>query len=73
MMDDIFKEPVPPEMNEQAYEAIAEELKVAQVSVWYKRWKHVNNFIIKQVWAWGSSPCRIYFDVHGKLKHVMNT
>jgi len=51
MMDDIFKEPVPPEMNEQAYEAIAEELKVAQVSVWYKRWKHVNNFIIKQVWA----------------------
>uniref|UniRef100_A0A8B9SB81 Hyaluronan-mediated motility receptor C-terminal domain-containing protein n=1 Tax=Apteryx owenii TaxID=8824 RepID=A0A8B9SB81_APTOW len=30
MMDDIFKEPVPPEMNEQAYEAIAEELKVAQ-------------------------------------------
>lgn len=51
MMDDIFKEPVPPEMNEQAYEAIAEELKVAQVSVWYKKWKHVNNFIIKQVWA----------------------
>ncbi|NXE45523.1 KIF15 protein, partial [Casuarius casuarius] len=30
MMDDIFKEPVPPEMNEQACEAIAEELKVAQ-------------------------------------------
>ncbi|NXY47803.1 KIF15 protein, partial [Ceuthmochares aereus] len=30
MMDDILKEPVPPEMNEQAYEAIAEELKVAQ-------------------------------------------
>ncbi|OXB83254.1 UNVERIFIED_CONTAM: hypothetical protein H355_002006 [Colinus virginianus] len=30
MMDDIFKEPVPPEMNDQAYEAIAEELKVAQ-------------------------------------------
>uniref|UniRef100_A0A803YR24 Kinesin family member 15 n=1 Tax=Meleagris gallopavo TaxID=9103 RepID=A0A803YR24_MELGA len=30
MMDDIFKEPVPPEMNEQAYEAIAEELKMAQ-------------------------------------------
>ncbi|XP_032038724.1 kinesin-like protein KIF15 [Aythya fuligula] len=29
-MDDIFKEPVPPEMNEQAYEAIAEELKAAQ-------------------------------------------
>uniref|UniRef100_A0A8B9SMT4 Kinesin family member 15 n=1 Tax=Anas platyrhynchos TaxID=8839 RepID=A0A8B9SMT4_ANAPL len=27
---DIFKEPVPPEMNEQAYEAIAEELKAAQ-------------------------------------------
>lgn len=32
-MDDIFKEPVPPEMNEQAYEAIAEELKAAQVNV----------------------------------------
>ncbi|XP_064300136.1 kinesin-like protein KIF15 isoform X2 [Phalacrocorax carbo] len=30
MMDDILKEPVPPEMNEQAYEALAEELKVAQ-------------------------------------------
>ncbi|NXN70145.1 KIF15 protein, partial [Himantopus himantopus] len=30
MMDDILKEPVPPEMNEQAHEAIAEELKVAQ-------------------------------------------
>ncbi|XP_010140802.1 PREDICTED: kinesin-like protein KIF15, partial [Buceros rhinoceros silvestris] len=33
MMDDILKEPVPPEMNEQAYEAIAEELKVAQEQV----------------------------------------
>ncbi|OWK52445.1 Kinesin-like protein KIF15 [Lonchura striata] len=30
MMDDILKEPVPPEMNEQACEAIAEELKGAQ-------------------------------------------
>ncbi|NWH64941.1 KIF15 protein, partial [Geococcyx californianus] len=30
MMDDILKEPVPPEMKEQAYEAIAEELKAAQ-------------------------------------------
>nr|XP_009939873.1 PREDICTED: kinesin-like protein KIF15 [Opisthocomus hoazin] len=30
MVNDILKEPVPPEMNEQAYEAIAEELKVAQ-------------------------------------------
>uniref|UniRef100_A0A8C5TAC2 Kinesin family member 15 n=1 Tax=Malurus cyaneus samueli TaxID=2593467 RepID=A0A8C5TAC2_9PASS len=30
MMDDILKEPVPPEMTEQACEAIAEELKVAQ-------------------------------------------
>ncbi|XP_053813831.1 kinesin-like protein KIF15 isoform X2 [Vidua chalybeata] len=30
MLDDILKEPVPPEMNEQACEAIAEELKVAQ-------------------------------------------
>ncbi|KFQ54326.1 Kinesin-like KIF15, partial [Pelecanus crispus] len=30
MMDDILKEPVPAEMNEQAYDAIAEELKVAQ-------------------------------------------
>lgn len=39
MMDDIFKEPVPPEMNEQAYEAIAEELKMAQVSVWNEKWK----------------------------------
>ncbi|NXX42477.1 KIF15 protein, partial [Tricholaema leucomelas] len=30
LLDDILKEPLPPEMNEQAYEAIAEELKVAQ-------------------------------------------
>uniref|UniRef100_A0A8U8BUM8 Uncharacterized protein n=1 Tax=Geospiza parvula TaxID=87175 RepID=A0A8U8BUM8_GEOPR len=30
MMDDILKEPVPPEMSEQACEAIAEELKMAQ-------------------------------------------
>ncbi|XP_071417456.1 kinesin-like protein KIF15 isoform X1 [Pithys albifrons albifrons] len=30
VMDDILQEPVPPEMNEQAYEAMAEELKVAQ-------------------------------------------
>ncbi|KAJ7413957.1 Kinesin-like protein KIF15 [Willisornis vidua] len=30
VMDDILEEPVPPEMNEQAYEAMAEELKVAQ-------------------------------------------
>ncbi|NXU42956.1 KIF15 protein, partial [Drymodes brunneopygia] len=30
MMDDILKEPVPPEMSEQACEAMAEELKVAQ-------------------------------------------
>lgn len=34
MIDDIFKEPVPPEMNEQAYEAIAEELRVVQVNAW---------------------------------------
>lgn len=32
-MDDILKEPVPPEVNEQAYEAMAEELKVAQVNI----------------------------------------
>lgn len=32
LLDDILKEPLPPEMNEQAYEAIAEELRVAQVS-----------------------------------------
>uniref|UniRef100_A0A8D2PEM0 Kinesin family member 15 n=1 Tax=Zosterops lateralis melanops TaxID=1220523 RepID=A0A8D2PEM0_ZOSLA len=30
MMDDILKEPIPPQMSEQACEAIAEELKVAQ-------------------------------------------
>nr|XP_006116481.2 kinesin-like protein KIF15 [Pelodiscus sinensis] len=30
MVDDIFNEPVPPEMNEQAYEAIAEELRMVQ-------------------------------------------
>ncbi|NXS57866.1 KIF15 protein, partial [Brachypteracias leptosomus] len=30
VLDDILKEPLPPEMNEQAYEAMAEELKVAQ-------------------------------------------
>ncbi|KAH0627232.1 hypothetical protein JD844_002737 [Phrynosoma platyrhinos] len=30
MVDDIFNEPMPPEMNEQAYEAIAEELGVVQ-------------------------------------------
>uniref|UniRef100_A0A8C8VL42 Kinesin family member 15 n=1 Tax=Pelusios castaneus TaxID=367368 RepID=A0A8C8VL42_9SAUR len=30
VVDDIFNEPVPPEMNEQAYEAIAEELRMVQ-------------------------------------------
>uniref|UniRef100_A0A8D0GWD7 Kinesin family member 15 n=1 Tax=Sphenodon punctatus TaxID=8508 RepID=A0A8D0GWD7_SPHPU len=30
IVDDIFNEPVPPEMSEQAYEAISEELKVVQ-------------------------------------------
>ncbi|XP_050793838.1 kinesin-like protein KIF15 [Gopherus flavomarginatus] len=30
VMDNIFNEPVPPEMNEQAYEAIAEELRMVQ-------------------------------------------
>ncbi|XP_074842189.1 kinesin-like protein KIF15 [Carettochelys insculpta] len=30
VLDDIFSEPVPPEMNEQAYEAIAEELRMVQ-------------------------------------------
>ncbi|XP_062985474.1 kinesin-like protein KIF15 [Elgaria multicarinata webbii] len=30
MVDDIFNEPMPPEMNEQAYEAIAEELRMVQ-------------------------------------------
>ncbi|NXY89724.1 KIF15 protein, partial [Alcedo cyanopectus] len=30
VLDDILKEPLPPEMGEQAYEALAEELKVAQ-------------------------------------------
>ncbi|KAF2983913.1 hypothetical protein EK904_005272, partial [Melospiza melodia maxima] len=30
MMDDILKEPIPPEMSEQACEAIAEELRMAQ-------------------------------------------
>ncbi|EMP31598.1 Kinesin-like protein KIF15 [Chelonia mydas] len=29
-VDNIFNEPVPPEMNEQAYEAIAEELRMVQ-------------------------------------------
>ncbi|KAJ6661982.1 hypothetical protein lerEdw1_012829 [Lerista edwardsae] len=32
LVDDIFNEPMPPEMNEQAYEAVAEELKIAQVT-----------------------------------------
>ncbi|XP_029445555.1 kinesin-like protein KIF15 isoform X2 [Rhinatrema bivittatum] len=32
-MEDILKEPVPPEMNEQAYEAIAEELRIVQEQV----------------------------------------
>lgn len=32
MVDDIFNEPMPLEMNEQAYEAITEELKVVQVT-----------------------------------------
>lgn len=39
MMDDILKEPVPPEMSEQAYEAIAEELKAAQVNALNKKTK----------------------------------
>uniref|UniRef100_A0A8C3PCU4 Kinesin family member 15 n=1 Tax=Chrysemys picta bellii TaxID=8478 RepID=A0A8C3PCU4_CHRPI len=30
VVDNIFNEPVPPEMNEQAYEAIAEELRMVQ-------------------------------------------
>ncbi|XP_053324225.1 kinesin-like protein KIF15 isoform X2 [Spea bombifrons] len=32
-MDDIFNEPIPPEMSEQAYEAIAEELRMVQEHV----------------------------------------
>lgn len=32
LVDDIFNEPMPPEMNEQAYEAVAEELKIVQVT-----------------------------------------
>nr|XP_033786331.1 kinesin-like protein KIF15 isoform X2 [Geotrypetes seraphini] len=32
-MEDILNEPVPPEMNEQAYEAIAEELRMVQEQV----------------------------------------
>ncbi|NXV78902.1 KIF15 protein, partial [Atlantisia rogersi] len=39
MMEDILKEPIPPEMNEQAYEAIAEELKVAQEQLSAKQTK----------------------------------
>lgn len=38
-MDDILKEPVPPEMSKQAYEAIAEELKAAQVNALNKKTK----------------------------------
>uniref|UniRef100_A0A8C0J358 Kinesin family member 15 n=1 Tax=Chelonoidis abingdonii TaxID=106734 RepID=A0A8C0J358_CHEAB len=30
VVDNIFNEPVPPEMNEQAYEAVAEELRMVQ-------------------------------------------
>ncbi|XP_061442512.1 kinesin-like protein KIF15 isoform X2 [Rhineura floridana] len=30
MVDDIFNEPMPPEMNEQAYEAVTEELRMVQ-------------------------------------------
>ncbi|XP_044312262.1 kinesin-like protein KIF15 isoform X1 [Varanus komodoensis] len=30
IIDDIFNEPMPPEMNEQAYEAVAEELQTVQ-------------------------------------------
>lgn len=30
-MDDILNEPMPPEMNEQAYEAVTEELRLVQV------------------------------------------
>lgn len=33
MVDDILNEPMPPEMNEQAYEALAEELKMVQVKL----------------------------------------
>lgn len=29
--DDILNEPIPPEMNEQAFEAISEELRMVQV------------------------------------------
>lgn len=34
---DIFNEPVPPEMNEQACEAISEELKMVQVTCCQKK------------------------------------
>ncbi|OCT74238.1 hypothetical protein XELAEV_18033196mg [Xenopus laevis] len=33
VMDDIINEPIPPEMSEQAYEAIAEELRIVQEQV----------------------------------------
>ncbi|MEE6518008.1 hypothetical protein FKM82_028689 [Ascaphus truei] len=32
-LDDLFSEPIPPEMSEQAYEAIAEELRLVQEQV----------------------------------------
>lgn len=43
MMDDILKEPVPLEMNEQACEAIAEELKGAQVNDLNKKYVQLYN------------------------------
>lgn len=61
-MDDILKEPVPPEVNEQAYEVVAEELKVAQVNVLNKNWSVCVTFIIKWVLAWNTSPSPNIFE-----------
>lgn len=35
--DDILNEPVPPEMNEQAFEAISEELRMVQVMFSFRK------------------------------------
>lgn len=37
--DNILNEPVPPEMNEQAFEAISEELRMVQVMVSFRKSK----------------------------------
>lgn len=73
MMDDILKEPVPPEMSEQACEAIAEELKMAQVNVLNKKWSVCATLLKSRLCHEVPPLHQVHFDLHGKLKTLINT